>query len=1426
MGLEEDIVLDEDQKQQWDWMAQYRIWEANRKVFLFPENWLEPELRTSKSEFFEALENELLQDQISDENVERAITRYIEKVDAVSWLEILGTYHYKNTTDDKDVLHVIGRTRSYPHLYYYRKLEGGSWTAWEKLDLEIDSEFVMPIVVNGRLLLFWAKFRETAKEATRLYNEDPSLYDPLLHQMGYISDEEKSGYLESISDPFVTYDINIGMSEYKYDKWMPGKLSKESYKSSEFWPLLIFLTGGLNKTEIKDFRFYIGKNEDCNLVFINCYQQVSGQSATFDIDSDYSIEQIQFDLGTNTFTYRGPVDLDEYAIYDSTLIYNKYSISSGKDLVLYKDSERNDSVIVLDDPDYGFEIPIQSQYYKYYSQGSLFYQDDKRSYLVTPKETPIFSPNHNLYLTAKTTIEGDINLSTQMKYKFENFFHPYSSDLMKSLNLYGIGDVMKRDTQLWVSEYFDSYGPLAVLDPYPKNEVDFTLGSPYGMYNWEIFYHAPMLIANQLNQDQQFEEAQKWYHYIFNPLDRTGDVYDTPQHYWQFKPFFEEYDLDSINDLMYSLSYSGSDSDMLDKKEHVEAQIEAWKADPFEPHTIAALRKVSYMKSTVLKYIDNLLDWGDSLFKRDTIESINEATQLYILAYKLMGARPVEVPTSDRDSYTYNELLDVGIDAFSNALIELESLVVAGGESEVNATDVAMVPLYNLYFCIPHNKQLLTYWDTIEDRLFKIRNCMNIDGVKRSLALFEQPIDPGMLVNARAAGVDLGSVLSDLNAPLPNYRFQFYIAKAKEYARDIQVLGSALLSALEKKDAEALALLRSNQEMSLQSSIRELKKLYVTEANENLSAIKQSKVTVEKRYNYYKEIKKINAGENTQMAMVGSSTVLQLVSQGIKSTASATTILPDPNIGANGAFPVAIMSMPGGAKLSKGMEILSSGLDMAASILNSAASITGSLASYQRRWNDWKLQEKLANSELDQMDKQIAAAGIRVSLMEKDLTNFEKQMEQSVEYHEFMTGKYSNKELYQWMVSQLSSLYFQAYKLAYDCAKRAQKSFQYELSSEQTYVQYGYWDSLKKGLLAGEKLQHDLKRMEMAYYEQNRRQMEITKQVSIAMFDPLALLMLQQNGECYIELPECLFDVDYPGHYQRRLKTVSISLPCITGPYTSINGTLTLLENKYRKNTGTSGGYTEVEGNEDERFAYNLAAIQSVATSSGNNDSGLFQLNFQDERYLPFEGSGAVSSWRFKLPQKFRPFDYSTISDLIIHLNYTAKDGGEVFGSEVNDSIIDNLTSMALASGNTGLNRAFSIKDEFPNDWHRFLNPDDTPAEQTVSITFDKTMFPYLVRDRDIEINSLDIIFLVDGEGVTTLNIQKVSVAGSDQGLLELTVADQTLDGQLSGHLDLVSSEKLSDQATDMSLTFSALDISNLQPGQPDDIIVMLNYTI
>src|SRR4030095_11358161 len=105
----------------------------------------------------------------------------------------------------------------------------------------------------------------------------------------------------------------------------------------------------------------------------------------------------------------------------------------------------------------------------------------------------------------------------------------------------------------------------------------------------------------------------------------------------------------------------------------------------------------------------------------------------------------------------------------------------------------------------------------------------------------------------------------------------------------------------------------------------------------------------------------------------------------------------------------------------------------------------------------------------------------------------------------------------------------------------------------------------KEGLLAGQKLYLDVRRMEMAYLDLNQREYELTKHVSLLQVDPLALVKLRATGRCTFKVPEACLDMDAPGHYFRRIKSVALSIPSVTGPYTSVNCTLTMLKSSIRK---------------------------------------------------------------------------------------------------------------------------------------------------------------------------------------------------------------------------------------------------------------------
>jgi hypothetical protein len=220
--------------------------------------------------------------------------------------------------------------------------------------------------------------------------------------------------------------------------------------------------------------------------------------------------------------------------------------------------------------------------------------------------------------------------------------------------------------------------------------------------------------------------------------------------------------------------------------------------------------------------------------------------------------------------------------------------------------------------------------------------------------------------------------------------------------------------------------------------------------------------------------------------------------------------------------------------------------------------------------------------------------------------------------------------------------------------------------------------------------------------------------------------------------------MDYPGHYMRRLKNVSLTIPCVTGPYTSVNCTLTLLTSKIRIDNvaGSPQDYAS-----DAHFITNFAATQAIATSTAQNDSGMFEVNFRDERYLPFEGAGAISTCKIDLPLDTNAFNFETISDVVINLRYTARDGGANLANMARQAAV--MPAFALQAdpsivpspfpAQTDLARLFSLKHEFSSEWYKFLNPPDTAPSQSMQISLTIERFPYQYRGRKLTITRVDL---------------------------------------------------------------------------------------
>lgn len=1405
----------------WTWMKNYRVWEANRKVFLYPENWLEPEWRDDKSPFFKEMESELMENDMTLESTEKAYRTYLSKMEIIAKMDLVGQYYDSGTK----LLHVVGRTRSMPYQYYYRKqnIKYNIWSAWEKIDLDIKGEpdgvHVVPVVWQNKLFIFWLQLVAIEKATTT----SKSMY-------------EMGNYTKSELEGTKRWDILLARSEYKDGSWEPVKVFPQkmdlnfsgisvidittrqfSYGSQGEKELLIAIKGGHEESKVfrlknlydrpriykdnfiafKSQNSFGGKNSFMkkqglySLVFQNKIYLMDYNNPENDFLKDFELlsshqyadfeKKLQVPLffqdNSSLFILRDKPKINIYTFEDHMGLKGMVSGSLNSKLMtnIELDPLLLNTRIEIENKK-SLEVKYSVRKNKQYSK-SL---NESNSSLFTQEKSQVenaFSAN-SIYDASH--LDGSL--------QFDIFYHPYISQLTGALNKGGVEALFNKQLTLPDDEgqfFKENYSPTNLVNKvYPRINLDFRREGSYALYNWELYYHTPLMIAMHLSKNNKFKEAQQWFHYLFNPTTNEAPDPNHPEdRYWKFS-YFRNILTEDLEDFFKSL-----------KSNTPVTVIDEWRDNPFRPHQVARHRPIAYMKKVVIAYLDNLFAWGDQLFRRDTMESINEATQFYVQAGHILGSRPQFVPQRGKTNPETYATLSPKLDAFSNAHVELENLFPYSSEVNISTTSEAESLLgvgNSLYFCIPSNESLLEYWDTVADRLFKIRNCMNIDGTKRQLALFEPPIDPGALVKALAGGLSIDSVLSDLNGPSPLYRFFYTLQKSFELTQEVKNLGSALLSAIEKKEGEHLTIMRAEHEIALHSQIVEVREKQIEEAESQIEVLQKAWDTAQVKYDYYESLLSIETPQNLALGRSGlpiefTSEVFDLETSEITGSdiiggESSQLVLAkreklelnklsdayddmeaaeDWEMVANGLLYVPKIeaeALPWGlgiaSEIIDGLKLGEAAKAVASSNRDSSEEATYEatralkIAQYLRRQQDWTTSFNQAGHELVYIASQIHAASLRSQVVKKELNVVEKQIEQAEVVYTYLQEKFSNKELYNWMKQQLFSTYKSFYNLAYEMAKQAEKAFRFEFGEDNTnFIQYGYWNSSQEGLLAGESLHLSLKRMEKAYQERNKREYEITKHIPISFISPDALLKLKETGVCEFNIPELLFDIDFPGQYFRRIKSVSITIPCIVGPYTSVSAKLTLLKNRVRKNGNSQSEYAYT-GLEDPNFIHDLVGMQSVATSQAQGDNGMFELNFRDERYLPFEGAGAISRWKLELPTEFHSFDYDSISDVIMHVNYTAREGGDALKQTVNIHVNDSLNKWMneLSEEGTGLLRLMSMKQEFSREWHRFSEPkaigegENEKDVHQLSFEIKPQHFPYFLRGKELGLTNVKLI--------------------------------------------------------------------------------------
>ncbi|MFB8278051.1 Tc toxin subunit A-related protein [Nocardia colli] len=1297
--------------QVWEWMKQYRLWEANQKVFLYPENYFEPDLRTDKTPLFTQLENELMQKESDSAAGEAAIGGYLQQLGEVARLHPCGTYYDK----DANTLYIFARTESSPRDYYFRSCRllyragATSWTSWRKVELDIDSDSVLPVVWHKRLYLFWT---------TSTYEGAPVEF-------------EMPAPKDKMQDSPRVMKVQLNWSSFVNGAWNAKKTAKQQLSVTHSRTSFV--------DELPRYQTYVLPDDAAgDLIFALVYRENLGSEPTptrmrgwFRVDARETVTA----YGMTTFEGAGyPVLLPIPDRKGLVSHYNEFFTAAAGCTSINTLDPRNELMFTI-----WRKTPPQRAHWLLHPhqewiddmndmwKNVLFYIDNKRIYML----------------------QAHVEFIFDFHFTINPLYHPHTKSFAAQYDMAGTAGLFQRDLQTKPELYTGPFDFTAEYDPdfayisgdLPGETVDFNRSGPYGLYNWELFFQAPLMIAERLSVDRKFEAALKWFHTIFDPLDTSNEP--VPQRFWRTKPFFQTAGDPSKPDSTY---YQQRIEQVLLRVAQGNGNeytpVALWMQNPFQPDIVAQLRTTAYQKAVVMKYLDNLLAWGDQLFRQDTGESINQAAQLYILAAELLGRRPEEVtdPTpppikSFRGLATRNQPL--------SPVVAAESLIAPSGSADAPVTPSITIgsgmAWYN-YFHIPRNEKLLGYWDLVDDRLSKIRSGRTIDGVTRKLPAFGQVIDPNLLVRAAAAGLDLSSVLDDINAPLPHYRFGPMLAKAKELAGEVKAFGAALLAALEKRDVEALARLRAGHETAILDAARNVRVQQVTEANQSLAALERSKQLAEHKKKYYAEREFMNDGERTHRSLTTASMVVQGVSGLFQASASVAALFPDAKVGP----PPTTGATFGGSQISNSLSHAAGAIGTAAGILSAGAGLAATMGGYYRRSEDWAFQAGQADIEIAQYDRQVAAASLRKEIAETELANHDKQRDQAREVDQFLHAKYTNRELYDWMVGQLSTSFFQTYQLAYDVAKRAERSYRHELGTEDSnFVKFGYWDSLHKGLLSGERLVADLHRMDAAFLDANARELELDKRISLAQLDSRALLALKETGSCYVTLPEALFDLDAPGHYFRRIKSLSVTVACVVGPYTAVNLTATLTHSSVRVDPRLpEGKYARKRPGPDTRFRDFAGPMKSIVTSTGQDDSGLFETNLRDDRFLPFEGAGAISEWQLSLPDEFRQFDYESIADVVLHLRYTARDGGSALGRQVSQELRKSVNEWVHGGGGAGMLRVFSARREFADQWQKFLT---TPADGTAKATFtlSKSRFPQMFRGERCTVAKPELVLVL-----------------------------------------------------------------------------------
>jgi hypothetical protein len=690
-----------------------------------------------------------------------------------------------------------------------------------------------------------------------------------------------------------------------------------------------------------------------------------------------------------------------------------------------------------------------------------------------------------------------------------------------------------------------------------------------------------------------------------------------------------------------------------------------WLRQSLQPHALAAGRPNAYTRYTLLSLVRCFIEFADAEFARDTAQSVANARSLYLTARRLLASPDLEPPRS------------------------------SGGAVLVN-------PIQGMLAV------------RVELQLAKLRQGRNIAGMKRQL----EPLAPAAA--PLPVGGNGGSVPrtppADLR-PTP-YRYGTLIERSRQLVGLAQQMEAAYLAALEKRDAEHYTLQKAGYDLELARAGVTLQGLRLTEAQgaKTLADLQKERVVVQQTtYQGWIETG-LNPWELTMIASYlagglarGVSAVFDALAQVAQASMSmASSSNP---IGAIGS--AAVMAPYIGAvsnrAAAQGFAILA----------DTAAQVASVQASYERRKQEWELQKSLADKDFAIAGQQIQTALDHVAVVEQEQAVAGTQARHATAMADFLARKFTSAELYEWMSDVLSGVYGYFLQQATAIARLAEQQLAFERQAASPgFVQADYWEPPsetggagaagaatpdRRGLTGSARLLQDIVQLDQYAFETSKRKLNLTQTFSLARLAPFEFQRFRETGVLPFATPMRLFDEAFPGHYLRLIRRVRTSVVALIPPTQGIRATLST--------PGISRVVVEDQGT--FREAVVRRDPEMVALTSPVNATGVFELDMQSEMLLPFESTGVDTTWDLSMPAAGNAFDYRTIADVLLTIDYTA-----LPSLDYRQQVIKTLDQRV--SGD----RPYSFRDLFPDAWYDLHNSDQTARPMTVRFKTTREDFP------------------------------------------------------------------------------------------------------